>query len=72
VLETELGKVYLDESSVIGSGPTGQSVTLNLAISLGPKATGRYVVELAATDDFGNEDDFVDASDLLIRAGKER
>jgi hypothetical protein len=72
VLETALGQIDLAESSVVGSGPTGQSVTLNLAISLGPKATGHYVVELAAADDFGAEDDFVHASDLLTRPVKGR
>lgn len=67
VLETPFGRLHLDESSVVGSGPTGRSVTLNLAISLGPKAHGHYRVELAAADDFGREDDFVHASDLHIR-----
>lgn len=72
VLETALGEIDLAESSVVGSGPTGQSVTLNLAVSLGPKATGHYVVELAATNDLGAEDNFVHASDLLIRPVKGR
>ena len=72
VLEGALGQLHLAETTVIGSGPTGQSVTLNLAIELGPNATGHYAVELAATDDFGAEDDFVHASDVLIRPAKRR
>jgi hypothetical protein len=72
VLEGALGQLHLAETTVIGSGPTGQSVTLNLAIELGPNATGHYAVELAATDDFGAEDDFVQASDVLIRPAKRR
>lgn len=71
-LEGALGQLHLAETTVVGSGPTGQSVTLNLPVSLGPKATGHYEVELAATDDFGAEDAFVPASDFLIRPAKRR
>jgi Calx-beta domain len=72
VLEGALGQLHLAETTVIGSGPTGQSVTLNLPIELGPNATGHYAVELAATDDFGAADDFVQASDVLIRPASKR
>ena len=48
--------MYLAESSVVGSGPTGPSVTLNLDLSLKPEVAGRiYDVEAFATDDFGHE-----------------
>lgn len=70
VLETPFGRLHLAKSSVVGSGPTGRSVTLNLAISLGPKAGGQYHVELAASDDFGRQDGFVRASELHIVGGK--
>jgi hypothetical protein len=72
ILETTNGRLYVAESSVVGSGPTGRSVTLNLAISLGPKAHGQYRVELAASDDFGKQDDFVRASDLHIERARRR
>ena len=71
-LEGALGQLHLAEATVVGSGPTGQSVTLNLPVSFGPNATGHYEVELAATDDFGAEDDFVPASDLRVRPAKRR
>lgn len=65
-LETEFGQLDLAESSVVGSGLTGQTVTLNLAIIPGPEARGQYDVELAASDDFGRQDKFTGASELLV------
>jgi hypothetical protein len=64
LLETAFGQLDLSESSVVGSGPTGRSVSLNLAIIPGADSRGHYDLELAASDDFGNEDDFVGASEL--------
>jgi hypothetical protein len=59
VLETPLARLHLDGTSVVGSGPTGRSVTLRMTLSFERKAAGhRYGVELAAADDFGNRDDF--------------
>ncbi len=59
VLETPLASLHLDGTSVVGSGPTGPSVTLGLTVSFERKAAGHgYGVELAATDDFGNGDNF--------------
>jgi hypothetical protein len=67
VIETPFAQLHLAESSVLGSGPTGQSVTLNLAISFGEKAAGHsYRIELAASDDFGNDDNFVQASTVRV------
>lgn len=66
LLQGELAQLHLAEATITGSGPTGRSVTLNLPISFTGNAEGHYVVELAATDDFGNQDDFVDASVLLV------
>ncbi len=72
VLETAFARLHLAESSVVGSGPTGQSVTLEFALSFTKKAAGHsYVVELAAADDFGNADRFVRAAELRVeKAGK--
>jgi len=47
--------VLLDGTEVIGSGPTGPSVILNLALRFKPGAAGRtFAVEMKATDDFGS------------------
>jgi hypothetical protein len=58
-LQTQQAKVYLEDTSVEGSGPTGPSVTLNLSLSFKPQAAGRtFLVEVAGSDDEGNESDF--------------
>jgi hypothetical protein len=55
-LETSAAALSLAQSSIIGSGPTGPSVTLNFAVSFKPQAAGRtFNVEAFATDDFGHE-----------------
>lgn len=67
VLVTPFARLHLADTAVIGSGPTGQVVTLKLALSLREKTAGHhYRVELAATDDFGNQDPFVRASTLHV------
>ena len=67
VLATPFARLHLADTAVIGSGPTGQVVTLKLALSLRGKSAGHhYRVELAATDDFGNQDRFVQASTLHV------
>jgi hypothetical protein len=50
-LQTPQSTLHLAESSVVASGPTSPTVTLNLALSFKPQAAGRtFVVEVAATD----------------------
>ncbi len=67
VLETPFARLHLADSTVAGSGPTGQRVTLQLALSLKTAAAGHdWRVELAAADDFGNQDAFVQASSLAV------
>ncbi len=57
--ETDAVVMYLEKSEVIGSGPTGPSVLLNLNLSFKPKAAGRvFHVEAFATDDDGNQQGF--------------
>lgn len=66
-LETPTARVNLAESSVVGSGPTGPSVTLEIALSLLGKAEGHtYKVDVAAADDSGNVDRFVHATTLSV------
>jgi len=63
-LQTEFGVLDLAHTSVLGSGPTGPSVTLNLAIIPGAEARGNYDVELAASNDLGSQGDFTDVGGL--------
>jgi hypothetical protein len=68
VLATPYALLHMADTSVKGSGPQGQSVTLTLGITLIGKTAGHdYKVELAAADDFGNEDRFERAGDLSVR-----
>jgi hypothetical protein len=66
VLETEFAQVGLAGTTVKGSGPTGPSVTLRLPIVLRDAAAHRYWMELAATDDLGNADEFVEAGTVHV------
>lgn len=53
------------ETRAVGSGPTGPSVTLTLSLSFKRRAPGHtYLVEVAAADDLGNRDDFVQTGTL--------
>ena len=66
-LEASLARVFLADSSAVGSGPTGPDVTLNLAIEFLGKAKGHlYDVEVAATDDLGHADNFVTATTVHV------
>ncbi len=70
-LQTPEATLYLADTTVVGSGPTGPSVTLNLSLSFKPQAARRtFVVEVAASDDLGNHDDFVQAGTLTVTPSK--
>ena len=71
-LGTRSARLNVAESSVIGSGPTGQRVTLDLPITFESGAAGHYRVELAATDDLGHQDEFVEASELQVVGAGDR
>ncbi len=66
------GNVQLDlrHTTVVGSGPTGQSVTLGLALKLkephGVKGPLTYRVEAFASDDDGNKQGFDEIGTLSI------
>jgi hypothetical protein len=67
LLDGPIATLNLGASSVQGSGPTGQSVTLNVALSFKPQAAGEtYIVEAGATDDEGRHDDFKHAGTLRV------
>ena len=53
--------------NALGSGPTSPSVRLNLSLSFKPSAAGRtFRVEVAASDDQGNQDPFTAAGTLTV------
>ena len=71
VLETPEATLHVKEISVQGSGPAGPSVALNLALSFKPKAAGRtFSVEVAASDDQGNQSVFQEAGLLTVAPKK--
>jgi hypothetical protein len=63
-LQTEFGVLDLSQTTVVGSGPTGPSVLLNLAIIPDDDARGHYDVELAASNDSGSQSDFFEVGNL--------
>jgi Calx-beta domain len=66
-LSTSAAQLILADSSVVAGGPTAPDVTLNLELSFKPMAGGRsYIVEVAATDDLGNREDFAQAGTLIV------
>jgi|GEM_PF-3032722 len=59
--------LFLKDSEVIGSGPTGPSVLLNLALRFKKQATGRtFTVEARATDDSGIEQGWDAAGEITV------
>src|ERR1051326_7760632 len=67
LFETPAVTMDVKEISVVGTGPQGPSVTLNLALRFKPKAAGRVLrVEAFATDDFGNQQGFDQAGTIGV------
>ena len=65
---TNEATMYLAESMVQGSGPTGPDVTLTYRLSFTAAAVGRtFKVEGRATDDFGNEQGFEPIGLISVR-----
>ncbi len=59
VFDTNLAKMFVADSVVVGSGPTGPSATVRPSLSFKPRAAGRtFRVELLVRDDFGNVQGF--------------
>jgi hypothetical protein len=66
-LKTSEAALLLSDTTVVGSGPTGPSVTLNLALKFKPRsAAGSYTVEVAALDDAGHQSEFRPAGTLTV------
>lgn len=71
VLQTREAALYMAEAKAIASGPTSPTVTLLLPLSLKPQTAGRsFVVEVAATDDFGTQSGFVQAGTLDVQPSR--
>jgi hypothetical protein len=66
-LETNEATLFLEDSSVVGSGPTGPSVRLNLALAFKSRAAGHtFDVEVLGRDDLGGLDEFRHAGNLSV------
>jgi hypothetical protein len=66
-LRAEAATLFLDESQVMGSGPTGPSVDLVYTIGVEPSLSGReLLVEAAAADDDGERQDFAQVGTLMV------
>ena len=72
-LQTRYATLDLAETTVrpvngaLGTGPNSPTVRLDLALRFKPLAAGKtYRVEVAARDDFGNEDPFAVAGTLTV------
>jgi hypothetical protein len=66
-LETPWAALHLAGSEVHGSGPTGQSVTLTLALSFKPPAAGgTYIAEVLAANDIGGQQGWETAGALTV------
>lgn len=66
-LQTPFVLMDVGRSTVVGSGPEGLSVALNLSFGFRPAAAGRtFVVEVAGGDDFGTQEEFVKAGAITV------
>lgn len=67
ILKTAGARLYMAQSSVVASGPTSPSVTLNFDVSFEPPAAGRvFTIELFATDDLGHRQGFDPGGSLTV------
>jgi hypothetical protein len=65
--ESNSATMYLEDSVVQGSGPTGPNVTLTYNLSFKPQAAGRtFRVEAFATDDSGRQQGFETVGTLTV------
>jgi hypothetical protein len=67
-LQTPNATVFVRDCAVVADGPTSPTVTLYLNMSLKQQLSGRRLaVEVAASDDLGNHEPFVDAGTIDVR-----
>jgi hypothetical protein len=57
----------LSQTTVVGSGPTGQDVTLNLGVRFTEPSTGNYTIEVGGSDDTGGVEPLGQAASVKVR-----
>lgn len=68
IFDTNLAKMFVANSVVIGSGPTGPSATVRPSLQFKPKARGRtFRVELFVSDDLGNQQGWEHVGNIIVR-----
>jgi parallel beta-helix repeat protein len=66
-LETEWASLDLGSASVVGTGPTGPSVTLTLPLTFKEHAAGHtFTVAVSASDDLGHQDAFLNTGTWAV------
>jgi hypothetical protein len=58
VLRGPLANVFMKTTTVVAAGPTSPTVEITFDLMFKGRARGRWVIEAAASDDFGHEDPF--------------
>lgn len=67
--KSDLVMLALGDARVVGSGPTGPSVTLTLPLIFATSAANTvFTIEVSARDDSGNEEPFADAATITMGA----
>lgn len=67
VLKTQQVELYLSETSVVGGGPKAPNVDLNLSLAfLPPTKSQSFSAEVAAANDFGDQQDFAPAGTVTV------
>jgi hypothetical protein len=70
-LVTPAAQLLLADTTVVPGGPEAPDVTLNLALAFKPKVAGRtLLIEAAASDDLGNQEEFVPVGTITVAPQK--
>jgi Calx-beta domain len=70
-LVTRAVQVLLADTTVVPGGPDAPDVTLNLALAFKPNVAGRtFLIEAAASDDLGNQEEFVPVATVMVAPRK--
>jgi hypothetical protein len=70
-LVTPAAQLYLADTTVVPGGPDAPDVTLNLALAFKPSVAGRtFLIEVAASDDLGNQEEFVPVGTVTVAPRK--
>lgn len=70
-LVTRATQLFLADTTVVPGGPDAPDVTLNLVLAFKPNVAGRtFLIEAAASDDLGNQEEFVPAGTVTVAPRK--